>query len=113
MEVVKTTPINRKIIALLQYKQINNYYQIDRFCVHEDYRQKGYGKLLIEHLVNLAIENMDVQFIQVYPKSEDELSEALIEQPLLYSIYQKYGFVSEDEDFDANQYNHLLKYRIK
>jgi predicted phosphodiesterase len=50
IELVEKFLFSKKTIGVLQYKCIDSYLQIENFSVHKDYRNKGYGRALIDEL---------------------------------------------------------------
>lgn len=99
-------------IGTLIYSKIGHYFQIDAFCVAKDYRCQGNGRAMIEQLKTLAQDDADIQWIQVYPKSEDQLTDELISNSELNMVYEKYGFNDKASDFDYDKPNQLMKMHI-
>ena len=111
IEIVDVFLFSKKTIGVLQYKRIGNYLQIENFSVHEDYRYMGYGRLLIDELKKLAY-RYKVDWIQVYPKSVDILSNKSITIDELNKKYEIYGFTDKEDSFDYSKPNQLMKMHI-
>ena len=111
IELIDNSLFFKKTIGILQYKSIDSYLQIENFSVHKDYRNKGYGRTLIDELKRLAY-ICNVKWIQVYPKSVDILSDKPIPIDVLNEKYEKYGFTDKEEGFNYSKPTQLMKMHI-
>ena len=109
---VKKSFLKDEKIGMLMYRKLGNCFQIDAFCVAKDYRRQGNGKAMIEQLKTLAQDDADIQWIQVYPNSEDQLTNELVSNSELNMVYEKYGFNDKAADFDYDKTNQLMKMHI-
>ena len=112
IELVDNSLFSKKTIGILQYKCIDSYLQIENFSVHKDYRNKGHGRTLIDELKRLAY-ICEVDWIQVYPKSVDILSDKPIPIDVLNEKYEKYGFTDKEEGFNYSKPNQLMKMHME
>jgi GNAT superfamily N-acetyltransferase len=111
IELVEKFLFSKKTIGVLQYKCIDSYLQIENFSVHKDYRNKGYGRALIDELKRLAY-ICDIDWIQVYPKSVDILSDKPIPIDVLNKKYEKYGITDKEDGFNYSKPKQLMKMHI-
>ena len=111
IELIDNSLFFKKTVGILQYKCIGNYLQIEIFSVHKDHRNKGSGRILIDELKRLAY-IYKVDWIQVYPKSVDVLSDNSIPIDVLNEKYEKYGFTEKEEGFNYSKPNQLMKMHI-
>lgn len=108
IQVVDVSLFDQKTIGELGYSPIGNYLQIFSFYVHKSYRRKGYGTVLINKLKEIA-RKKEVEWIQVFPDSKDDLSDEPIPIDVLNKIYEKYGFTDKKEGFDYSKPGQLMK----
>lgn len=99
----------KKTIGLLCYREFDGYLQIDKFCIHKYFRGKGLGYKMITFLKNDIVGNYpEIKWIQVYPKSEDTLSNTPIALQELYKKYERFGFRG-DMNFSYSKRDQLMK----
>lgn len=65
----------------------SNYFVLDYICVDENYRRLGIGKLLIDEVVKIGIEN-DISYV---------MFSSLLDNSFIEHVYEKYGFVKDDK----------------
>lgn len=102
----------RKTVGILCYTEYDEYIQIDQFSVHKKFRRKGYGYKMISILKEIALKTPHIKWLQVFPRSEDTLTDELIDIRELNRIYERYGFQG-NEAFVYDKNNQLMKMPIK
>lgn len=87
-----------------------DFHRIDAFRVKERYRKQGIGKSMLDGLINV-VKSCSGNIIEVYPNSEQYEGESIVENELLYKIYECMGF--ELVNPNANRHKPNNKMTIK
>ena len=91
-------PILRKKIGILRYTEANNAFQLYSFQVDEKYQQRGIGRKLLAHVVNLALEEGISQiYVAPAPCTDLKTSKHYCTTDMLVKIYEKYGFEKQHD----------------
>ena len=91
-------PILRKKIGIIRYTEANNNFQLYSFQVDETYQQRGIGRKLLAHVVNLALEEGISQiYVSPAPCTDLKTSKRYCTTDMLVKIYEKYGFEKQHD----------------
>lgn len=91
-------PILQKKIGIIRYTEANNAFQLYSFQVDEKYQQRGIGRKLLAHVVNLALEEGISQiYVAPAPCTDLKTSKHYCATDTLVKIYEKYGFEKQHD----------------
>ncbi len=91
-------PILRKKIGIIRYTEANNAFQLYSFQVDEKYQQRGIGRKLLAHVVNLALEEGISQiYVSPAPCTDLKRPKRYCTTDMLVKIYEKYGFEKQHD----------------
>lgn len=106
-----TAYIGREEVGTIVLTGSPGLYRIDAFRVRESMRSLGIGRFLMDEMVS-DMQGTGENILTVYPHSEPYDGDAIIERHLLYSIYERYGFVMEDANADRDKLDQKMVLNI-
>ncbi len=93
--------LEEKEVGFIELKQIDDYLQIENFCVKENLRNQKIGYHLLKKAKKVG-KWCGFHKMKVFPMSDPYPGDSYINDKDLYIIYQKLGFVFKNENPDLN-----------
>lgn len=92
--------LNTEVIGTIRYRFVNDAYKIERFAILKEYRQKGYGKQVLNF------------FVELIAKQFNPCTIILNSQEPVIKFYEDCGFIKEGDFFLEAGIRHIKMKKI-